>query len=94
MPFELIIDVLSPTDGRVYVRHSFFGETEADARESFAQHAKGCEFLQPAIAEGRTEEADESGEIDEDEWPAYDDDDEPDVDDEEDEEAEDEEEGE
>jgi hypothetical protein len=79
MPIELYVHVVPPEypstrkvpeDGRVYVTHIFRGETEEEAREVFAQHAKGCEFLTPAIAEGRVEE--EILEIDADEWPAYD----------------------
>lgn len=92
MPYELIVDVVPPEGGKVFVTHIFRGETEADAREVFSQHAAKCEFLTPAIAEGRTEE--ELIRIKADEWPAYEDDpeDEPedpeDLEDEEDEEEE------
>lgn len=90
MAIELYVDVVPPGGGKVFVTHIFRGETEAEAREVFAQHAAKCEFLTPAIAEGRTEEYIE--EIDADDWPEYDDGD-GDPDAEEDEQEEDGEEG-
>jgi hypothetical protein len=81
MAIELIVDVVPPEGGKVFVTHIFRGETEAEAREVYAQHAKGCEFLTPAIEEDRVEE--EVQKISDDEWPAYEDDPGPDDEDEE-----------
>jgi hypothetical protein len=53
----------------VFVTHIFRGNTEAEAREVFAQHAKGCEFLTPAIAEGRIEE--EIAKLSDKDWVAF-----------------------
>jgi hypothetical protein len=78
MAFELYVDVIPPEGGRIFVTHIFRGETEADAQEVFKQHAAKCEFLTPAIAEGRVREFSE--EFDADDWPT-DDDDEPEEDD-------------
>lgn len=83
MPYELMVDVVPPEGGRVFVTHIFRGKTEADAREVFQQHAAKCEFLTPAIAEGRVEE--ELIRIKDDEWPSYEDDVEPNIDEPEDE---------
>lgn len=69
MPFKLTVDVVPERGGRVHVQHVFYGETEREARRVFREHAAGCEFLTPAIAEGRTNE--EIEEIDEDDWPDY-----------------------
>jgi hypothetical protein len=71
MPYELIVDVVPAEGGRVFVTHIFRGETEADAREVFKQHAAKCEFLTPAIEEDRVEE--ELIRIKPDEWPSYED---------------------
>jgi hypothetical protein len=78
MPYELIVDVVPPEGGKVFVTHIFRGETEAAAREVFEQHAAKCEFLTPAIEEDRVEE--ELIRIKDDEWPAYENEDEPDID--------------
>ncbi len=69
MAFMLTIDVVPPEGGRVHVSHTFYGETEKEAREAFKAHAAGCEFLTAAIAEDRVEE--ELDRIDADEWPSY-----------------------
>lgn len=69
MVYMLTIDVVPPEGGKVVVSHTFYGKTEAEARANFAAHAAGCEFLTPAIAEGRIEE--ELDEIEDDEQPSY-----------------------
>jgi hypothetical protein len=86
MVYMLTIDVVPPEGGRVAVTHTFYGKTEKEAREAFAAHAAGCEFLTPAIAEDRVEE--ELDTIEDGEWPSYEnvDDDAPPDDEEEDEE--------
>jgi hypothetical protein len=70
---ELTIHVVPPegdaSNGRVFVSHVFRGETEEEAREVFKQHAAGCEFLTPAIAEDRIEE--EIDELPDEAWPAF-----------------------
>jgi len=66
----LIVHIKPPGGGRASVGHMFYGETEAECRENFAAHAKGCRFLGPAIAEGRIDEALER--LDPDEWPEFD----------------------
>jgi hypothetical protein len=90
--FELQIDVIPPGGGKVEVTHIFRGETKAAARRVFKQHAAGCEFLTPAIAEDRIGE--DVFELDDDEWQEYNAEHEliagPDLDDDEEEEAEDE----
>lgn len=70
MAYILIVDVIPPGGGMISVRHTFFGEDEDEAREVFHAHAAGCEFLEPAIAEGRVHV--KGKEIDDDDWPAYD----------------------
>lgn len=72
MAYELIVDVVPPEGGKVFVTHIFRGETEADARKVYEQHAKACDFLTPAIEEDRVEE--ELQKISDDEWPIYEDD--------------------
>ena len=72
MAFELYVDVIPPDDGtgepqRIFVTHIFRGETEAAAQEVYKQHAAKCEFLTPAIAEGRVQEFME--EFDANDWP-------------------------
>jgi hypothetical protein len=71
MVYMLTIDVIPPEGGKVAVSHTFYGKTEAEARANFTAHAAGCEFLAPAIAEGRIEE--ELDEIEDDEQPSYED---------------------
>jgi hypothetical protein len=70
MPFALYIDVVPEGGGRNSVTHIFYGETEQEARENFAAHAKGCRFLTPAIDEDRIEE--ELERIHDRDWPDYD----------------------
>jgi hypothetical protein len=74
MPFALYVDVIPPEGGKIKVQHVFYGETEDECQDNFAAHAKGCEFLTPAIEDERIEE--EVEEIDEDNWPSYEVDDE------------------
>lgn len=69
MPYALSVDVVEP-DGDVAVRHTFYGESEAECRKAFAAHAAGCEMLGPAIENGDIEE--EMLHISEDERPSYD----------------------
>lgn len=69
MAFALTVDVIPEGGGRISVQHVFYGETEKECQENFEAHAKGCEFLTPAIKEDRVSE--EIEEIDEDEWPEY-----------------------
>jgi hypothetical protein len=73
MAFALTVDVVPPGGGLVEVTHTFWGDTEEEARQTFKKHADGCEFLGPAIREGRTEE--ELEEVGDDERPEYGDDD-------------------
>jgi hypothetical protein len=70
MAYALYVDVVPEGGGRISVTHIFYGETELEARENFAAHAKGCKFLTPAIEEDRIEE--ELERIPEDDWPDYD----------------------
>lgn len=70
MPFALHIDVVPVDGGPIAVEHVFYGETEAEARALFETHAAGCNFLGPAIDDGRIEE--ELLTISEEEWPDYD----------------------
>lgn len=79
MSFALYIDVIPEGGGRVSVTHIFWGETEEECRENFAAHAKGCNFLTPAIAEDRIGE--ELERVKPDEWPDYPDPDEDEDDD-------------
>jgi hypothetical protein len=74
MPFALYVDIIPAGGGPVSVTHIFFGETEDECRQNFQAHAKACEFLTPAIEEGRVEE--ELEEIDAEDWPEYVDEDE------------------
>ena len=76
MAFELYVDVTSGDGERIFVTHIFRGETEADARKVFQQHAAKCEFLTPAIAEGRIQEF--LGQFDPADWPLGGDEDEDD----------------
>jgi hypothetical protein len=50
-------------DGTIRVRHTFFGETEADCESIAIDHAAGCKAFGPAFKEGniieRFEEVDE-----------------------------------
>jgi hypothetical protein len=70
MAFALYVDIVPEGGGPVSVTHVFWGDTEEECRATFESHAKGCEFLTPAIAEGRIEE--EIEEVDDDERPEYD----------------------
>lgn len=67
----LIVHIIPPGGGRASVGHMFYGETEAECRENFEAHAKGCQFLTPAIAEDRIDEDLQSLEADE--WPDFED---------------------
>ena len=92
MAFELYVDVIPPEGGKIFVTHIFRGETEPDAQEVYKQHAAKCEFLTPAIADGRVQEL--LVEIKDADWPvAEEDEDEPDPDEEEDEEEDEDEQG-
>jgi hypothetical protein len=75
-PFSLYINII-PKDpvtgklgGRIPVVHIFFGETEQECEENFAAHAKGCDFLTPAIKEQRVDK--ELVRIEPEDWPEYD----------------------
>lgn len=70
MAKALNVDVIPPGGGKIAVRHIFYGETAEECRGNFAKHAAGCEFLTPAIREGRVNT--EIERIDNDEWPEYD----------------------
>jgi hypothetical protein len=77
MAFELIVDTFD-SDG-IVVRHTFYGDTEADAEARKADHVAACPSLRRAEQEGRAFEFVE--EIGDDEVPAeddYEDEDEPD----------------
>lgn len=65
----LIVHIIPVGGGRPSVGHMFYGETETECRENFAAHAKGCQFLAPAIREDRIDE--DLGELDDDEWPNF-----------------------
>jgi len=69
MPQVLIVHIIPPGGGRPSVGHMFYGETEAECRANFAAHAKGCQFLAPAIREDRIDE--DLAELDADEWPNF-----------------------
>jgi hypothetical protein len=70
MAYILTVDVIPEGGGCPAVRHIFFGESKDECRENFQKHAAGCEFLTPAIEEGRVHT--EISHIDDDEWPVYD----------------------
>jgi hypothetical protein len=65
----LIVHIIPVGGGRPSVGHMFYGATEAECRGNFAAHAKGCQFLAPAIREDRIDE--DLAELDEDEWPNF-----------------------
>lgn len=70
MAWVLTVDVVPKGGGPVVVQHEFWGGSEAEARAAFKSHAEGCEFLGPAIAEGRIEE--EIEEVEDADRPEYD----------------------
>jgi hypothetical protein len=55
MAIALNVDIFD-ADGRVIVRHVFFGEDEAEAEELKQAHLKACSEFRAADAEGRTGE--------------------------------------
>ncbi len=69
MAVALHIFVVPKDNPRVKVEHVFYGDTEAEAQETFKAHAAGCEFLGPAITEKRVEE--EVEDIDDADWPEF-----------------------
>jgi len=71
MPKALYVDVIPPGGGKISVTHIFWGETAEECQENFDAHAAGCNFLTPAIEEGRTGEELET--VTDEEWPEYDD---------------------
>ena len=64
----LTVDLIDPQDGVIYVRHTFFGETEEMCEDNKRAHAEHCEYFSAAIRDGRTIE--ELEELDDSEWPA------------------------
>ena len=56
MPFVIVVDVIPEGGGDVDVTHVFWGDSESECRRKYDAHAKGCEFLTPAIADDRVEE--------------------------------------
>ena len=58
MAYALSVDVIDP-DGEIYVTHTFWGETEKEARENYAEHAEEDESLEDAIDEDRVQESGE-----------------------------------
>jgi hypothetical protein len=69
MAWKMTVDVVPQGGGFVEVQHVFYGESKADAEAVFQRHAEGCEFLGPAIVEGRV--SSEFEEIEDDDWPEY-----------------------
>jgi hypothetical protein len=68
--YKLIVDVIPPGGGRVHVQHVFYGKTEQECNEVFTEHAAGCEFLTPALEEGRVNS--EIEKISDSDWPEWD----------------------
>jgi len=66
MAYALSVDVIDP-DGEIYVTHTFWGETEKEARENYDEHAAEDESLGDAIDEDRVQESGE--EVADDELP-------------------------
>jgi len=58
MAYALSVDVIDP-DGEIYVTHTFWGETEKEARENYDEHAEEDESLGDAIDEDRVQESGE-----------------------------------
>jgi len=58
MAYALSVDVIDP-DGEIYVTHTFWGETEDEARENYTEHAAEDESLGDAIDEDRVQESGE-----------------------------------
>jgi hypothetical protein len=58
MAYALSVDVIDP-DGEIYVTHTFWGDTEKEARENYAEHAEEDESLEDAIDEDRVQESGE-----------------------------------
>jgi len=58
MAYALSVDVIDP-DGEIYVTHTFWGETEKEARENYDEHAEEDESLEDAIDEDRVQESGE-----------------------------------
>lgn len=67
MATALNVDIFD-ADGRVIVRHVFFGENDAEAERLKQAHFKACSEFRTADAEGRTGEFTE--EIDDDDVPS------------------------
>jgi len=66
MAYALSVDVIDP-DGEIYVTHTFWGDTEKEARENYAEHAEEDESLEDAIDEDRVQQSGE--EVPDDELP-------------------------
>ena len=56
MAYALTVDVIDP-DGEIYVTHTFWGDTEKEARENYDEHAEEDESLEDAIDEDRVQES-------------------------------------
>jgi len=56
MAYALSVDVIDP-DGEIYVTHTFWGDTEKEARENYDEHAEEDESLGEAIDEDRVQES-------------------------------------
>jgi hypothetical protein len=66
--FSLTVDKLDP-HGRISVRHTFYGDTEAECEQLRDQHAEGCQAFGPALKADKVIQVLE--EIDDDDRPEW-----------------------
>jgi hypothetical protein len=71
MAWALNVYIVNPGDEKIFVKHTFYGETKADAEHIKKEHLGSCSYFKAAEDEGRTDQDWE--EIEQDEWPSVDD---------------------
>ncbi len=69
MAVELTVYIRDPGDGMVKVKHTFYGDDEAEAETYRNEHLASCSYFRSADAAGNTLE--EIEEIDDDELPDW-----------------------
>jgi hypothetical protein len=71
MAVELTVYIIDAGDDTIKVAHTFFGETEREARTYKREHEHSCEYFAAAVKEDRTRE--ELEEVDSEDLPCAED---------------------
>jgi hypothetical protein len=67
MAYKITVYIVDPGDKKIHVEHSFYGKNRAEAEQMKAHHLQACEYFRAAESAGLTDE--ESGDMDQEDWP-------------------------